>query len=72
MPKSNHKYRVSVYLGKEMYEQIDCIADALQIPLSTAVKIILSTGFEVSKTFNKQADIVSVLHDEDIEEGVKV
>lgn len=48
--KDNHKYRVSVYLGKELYSQIEQMAKALSIPVATATKILLSTGFELSKT----------------------
>lgn len=48
--KDNHKYRVSVYLGKELYSQIEQMAKALDIPMATTTKLLLSTGFELSKT----------------------
>lgn len=47
--KSNHKYRVSIYLGKELYEEIETMAQFMGIPVATATKILLSTGFELSK-----------------------
>jgi hypothetical protein len=48
--KDNHKYRVSVYLGKELYSQIEQMAKALNIPVATTTKLLLNTGFELSKT----------------------
>lgn len=47
--KSNHKYRVSIYLGKELYEEIETMAQFMGIPVATATKILLSSGFELSK-----------------------
>lgn len=51
--KSNHKYRVSIYLGKELYEEIETMAQFMGIPVATATKILLSTGFELSKAMEQ-------------------
>jgi len=53
MPKTKHKYRVSIYLGKENYEQLEKIANMMAIPVSTLCKIIFATGMEVSKQIEK-------------------
>lgn len=55
MPQSKHKYRVSIYLGKENYEELEKIADKMMIPVSTLCKIIFATGFELSKQIEKGA-----------------
>lgn len=51
--KSNHKYRVSIYLGKDLYEEIETMAQFMGIPVATATKILLSTGFELSKAMEQ-------------------
>lgn len=53
MPKSKHKYRVSIYLGKDNYEKLEQIANVMMIPVSTLCKIIFATGMEVSKQIEK-------------------
>lgn len=54
MPQNKHKYRVSIYLGKELYEQFKEGAMLMGISVSTFAKIILNTGFELSKTLEKK------------------
>ena len=51
--KTNHKYRVSIYLGKEMYEEFDKISKFMGISINTLSKIILTTGYELSKSLDK-------------------
>lgn len=53
MPKAKHRYRVSVYLGKETYEQIEQLAQFLGLPVSTMTRVILETGLQISKTLEK-------------------
>ena len=53
MPKPKHRYRVSVYLGKDSYEQIESIAAALGLPVSTMTRVILETGLQISKILEK-------------------
>lgn len=54
MPQTKHKYRVSIYLGKELYQDLEDMSKVLGIPISTMAKIILNTGFELSKTLESQ------------------
>lgn len=55
MPQPKHKYRVSLYLGKETYEQVKELADFLGLPVSTMTRVILETGLQISKTLEKGA-----------------
>lgn len=55
MAKANHKYRVSLYLGKDNYEELEKIANTMMIPVATLCKIIFATGMEVSKQIEKGA-----------------
>lgn len=50
MPKPNHKYRVSVYLGKEMFNELDQLASLLNVSVSTITRVLISTGYEISKS----------------------
>ncbi len=52
MPKSKHKYRVSVYLGKEHYEFLEEMSQFMGVSISTLAKIIMNTGFELSKSLD--------------------
>lgn len=49
-----HKYRVSVYLGKELYATISGMADLMKIPVATATRILLETGVQLGKVYDKQ------------------
>ena len=55
MPQKKHRYRVSVYLGKETYEQIKDLGDMLGLSVGTMARIILDTGLQISKTLEKGA-----------------
>ena len=50
MPKPNHKYRVSVYLGKDMYAELDQLSKLLGVSVSTITRVLISTGYEISKS----------------------
>lgn len=54
MPQNKHKYRVNVYLGKDLYEDLQKTAEYMGISLSTMCKIVLSTGYELSKSFENK------------------
>lgn len=56
MPQAKHRYRVSIYLGKETYEEIASIAEMLNIPVATMTRVILETGLQISKTLEKGAN----------------
>lgn len=51
--KDNHKYRVSVYLGKADYNNCKGMADELGIPLATMLRMMLTMGFEMVKAYEK-------------------
>ena len=53
MPKTKHRYRVSVYLGKENYEQLEGLAVALNIPVASMTRVLIDTGFQVAKAIEK-------------------
>ncbi len=53
--QNKHKYRVSIYLGKDNYEELQSIAEKMMIPIATLCKIIFATGLELSKQIEKGA-----------------
>ena len=66
----NHKYRVTVYLGKELHDQLQTMADFLGLPLATATKLILKTGYEMSKALDSQATrAINARKEENKEDG---
>lgn len=54
MSKANHKYRATIYLGKEIYEALDKMAHMLNISVPTLTTIIFKTGWEISKTLDRK------------------
>jgi predicted DNA-binding protein len=52
--QDKHKYRVQIYLGKEMYERLESISKFMGIPVATVAKLILNTGFELSNVLENQ------------------
>ena len=54
MTTKKQNYRISIYLGKELWEELASIAKALGLPISTAAKIIMKTGFDLSKVLNNK------------------
>ena len=48
MKQAKHRYRVSVYLGKEAYTQIEDLAKMLALPVSTMTRVILETGLQIA------------------------
>lgn len=53
MAQSKHKYRVSVYLGKDMYERFEREAMAMNISVATFTRILLETGYQFAKGLEK-------------------
>lgn len=53
MPKTKHRYRVSVYLGKENYEQLEGLADLLNLPVASMTRVLIETGFQVARAIEK-------------------
>lgn len=54
MPKAKHKYRVNVYLGKEVYQELDQDAEIMGISISTLTKILITTGYQFAKGVEKR------------------
>lgn len=52
--KKEHKYRVSIYLGKELYEQIKLVAEFLGLPIATTTKILLQTGYQIGNAMEQK------------------
>lgn len=53
MGKANHKYRATIYLGKEIYESLETMAQVLHLSVPTIAAIIFKTGWEISKQLDK-------------------
>ena len=53
MPKTKHRYRVSVYLGKETYEQLERLAIGLNLPIASMTRVLIETGFQVARAIEK-------------------
>lgn len=54
MTQSKHRYRVSIYLGKELYEELEKSANMMGISVATLARILLNTGNELSKTLERR------------------
>lgn len=50
---TNHKYSVSVYLGKENYQMFDTVAKTLKMPIATLVRLMIDTGIQFSKLMDE-------------------
>lgn len=62
MTKSNHKYRATIYLGKDIYTELEKLSNTLGIGLTSLAGIIFKTGWEMSKMIDKQTqDAVNVV-----------
>lgn len=53
MPKPKHRYRVSVYLGKENYEKLEGLAIGLNLPVSSMTRVLIETGFQIARAIEK-------------------
>lgn len=42
-----HKYRVSVYLGKDLFNKMNDMARFINLPISTLTRILLETGVNI-------------------------
>ena len=56
MGKSNHKYRATLYFGKEIYEDLEKMSKAFGISVSTLATIIFKTGWEVSRSLDRKEE----------------
>lgn len=56
-----HKYRVSVYLGKDLYAMVKGMAELMHIPVATATRILLETGTQIAMAQDK-ASVESLMN----------
>lgn len=47
-------YRVTVYLGKKLYTDMEDIASALNVPLRSFVRMVLELGFNVANKIESE------------------
>ena len=57
MNKNNNKYRLTIYLGKELFEKLTQVSEMLGIPLSTATRILLETGIQIGEALEKGVNL---------------
>ena len=55
--QDKHKYRVQVYLGKELYEKLEELSKFMGIPVATVAKLLLKTGFELSSAIERKMEL---------------
>ena len=55
--QDKHKYRVQVYLGKELYEKLEELSKFMGIPVATVAKLLLKTGFELSNAIERKMEL---------------
>ena len=55
--QDKHKYRVQVYLGKELYEKLEELSNFMGIPVATVAKLLLKTGFELSSAIERKMEL---------------
>lgn len=55
--QDKHKYRVQVYLGKELYEKLEELSNFMGIPVATVAKLLLKTGFELSNAIERKMEL---------------
>lgn len=52
--KNNHKYRATIYLGKDIYTELDAMAQELAMSVSQITGIIFRTGYDLSKQLDRK------------------
>lgn len=50
-----HKYRVSLYLGKDLYTKLETMARFLNLPVATFARVLLATGWQLSEAIDTTA-----------------
>lgn len=54
MAQTKHKYRISLYLGKELFERLEEDSKITGIPIATLAKIMLLTGYQFTETIERK------------------
>lgn len=55
MAQAKHKYRVNVYLGKDIYSRIEEQAKIFNMPIATLTKLLIETGFAFADQIERGA-----------------
>lgn len=55
MAKTKHKYRVSVYLGKDLYNEFKEMADFFGVSIASLTKMFIDNGIEFARHVDKGA-----------------
>ena len=56
MQQPKHRYRATIYFGKEIWEDLDRMSKQFGISVATLATIIFKTGFEMSKSLDRKED----------------
>ena len=59
MAKSNHKYRATIYLGKEIFTELEQMAQTFNISVGKLATIMFKTGWEMSKAIDKGVNLIN-------------
>lgn len=51
--KPNHKWRVNVYLGKDLYKDLEDMGNLLGLSVSQMARIILTQGKQIADTMER-------------------
>ena len=54
--KPNHKWRVNVYLGKDLYTELEDMGNLLGLSVSQMARIILTQGKQVADTMERNVE----------------
>lgn len=52
--KNNHKYRATIYLGKEIFEEVQAMAKLFGMSVSQLTGVMFRTGYDFSKTLDRK------------------
>lgn len=53
--QAKHKYRVNVYLGKEIYEELEKTAIMTGLSVASLAKVLITTGYNLAKSIENKA-----------------
>lgn len=52
--KANHKYRATIYLGKERWTQLSAMGTELELSVATLLRAIIDMGFAYEEMLQNQ------------------
>ena len=53
--QNKHKYRTTVYLGREVYERLEKDSALIGVSIATLCKILITTGYQFSELVERSA-----------------